>query len=299
MRISVIIPTRNRLEILTECLDSFKAQECRAQLEFIVADDGSDDGTGEAVAKMAVNWPALKYLRQEKKGPAAARNLGLRSASGDIVLFTGDDMLPEPGMLEAHAAYHSNNPEDNAAMLGRAYWDPRIDPSPFAKWLENGGPQFGYSNLEPGRLVKAFWTANISLKRSFLERYGGFDEDFRYAAAEDIELGIRLTGKGLLITYKPESAVRHLHRITFRSFCRRQELAGRSIALLERKHPGEAAPQNEKLPFWKTALLNLAPVLKHLITAADSAGIAFDPRWYDLVLSYYSKKGRRSGSLDD
>lgn len=294
MTLSVIIPTRNRKTTLAECLSCYSRQDFKGSFELLVIDDGSTDGTSEAAAKAACPGHPVKYFWQEGKGPAAARNLGIREAAGDILLFTGDDMLPEKNLLSEHAAFHSARPEAGAAMLGLAAWDPLVRPSPFAHWLENGGPQFGFGKFYAGEKVTAFWTSNISVKRSFLEENGFFDEDFKYPAGEDVELGLRLRKKGLEITYNPKAAVRHFHRVTFSAYCRRQEMAGRALRLLEQKHPEAVQVASPGLPLWKKFISAAAPLLKPLINTADAAGIPLDPRWYDIVLSYYLARGKRS-----
>lgn len=178
-RISVIIPTRDRRETLLGCLAALEAQDCpRGLFEIIVADDGSGDGTGEAVRPLLSG--GVRYLRQEGRGPAAARNLGIKAASGDIVLFLGDDMLASPGLLSAHAAWHGAHPGAEEGLLGFVTWNPRSAITPFMRWLEHGGPQFRYFELEgrdeadPRRF---FYTGNLSLKRRFLLERGLFDEE--------------------------------------------------------------------------------------------------------------------------
>lgn len=294
MKISVIIPTRDRGPVLAECLRGYAAQAYGGSFEILVIDDGSADEALESLVMAACPSPIeARFLRQPQKGPAAARNLGIREASGDILLFTGDDMLPEKGLLAAHAAFHASRPEAGAAMLGKASWDPRVRPSPFALWLENGGPQFGFGRFSPGESVEAFWTANLSVKRSFLLENGVFDEDFIYAAGEDVELGLRLRAKGLKIIYDPAASVRHFHRVDFASYCRRQEMAGRAHRLLAEKHPGTDQPATSA-PYWKRILSSASPLLRPLVNLADLAGVRLDPRWYDLVLSYYFARGLRT-----
>jgi GT2 family glycosyltransferase len=141
--------------------------------------------------------------------------------------------------------------------------------------------------------VDAFWTANLSVKKAFLLENGIFDEDFRQAAGEDVELGMRLKKKGFEITYNPKAAVKHFHRVTFLSYCRRQKMAGRARRLIEKKHPEAEQPRLPAMPFWKKAVLKFSPALKYLFTLIDFLGVPIDPRWYDLVLSYYCEKGFR------
>lgn len=292
MLLSVVIPARGRPALLAECLRGYAEQDYRGPFELLVVDDGSAEPLDKVPAPAGL---AVRRLRQPPRGPAAARNLGIREAAGEVLLFTGDDMLPEKGLLSAHAAFHAARPAASAAMLGFAAWDPRVRPSPFARWLENGGPQFGFGRFAPGAKVRAFWTANLSVKKNFLLEHGVFDEDFAAPAGEDVELGFRLQEKGLEITYEPAAAVRHFHRVTFSSYCRRQELAGGAHRLFLQKHPGKGEEPAAPARRWKALLSSCSPALRPLIGLADRAGVRLDPRWYDLVLSYYFRRGFGAG----
>jgi len=94
--VSVIIPTYNRMGYLREALDSVLAQTA-APTEVLVVDDGSTDGTGEAVATYG---PPVRYLRHsQNQGVAAARNTGLQAARGDVIAWLDSDDLWEPTFL--------------------------------------------------------------------------------------------------------------------------------------------------------------------------------------------------------
>jgi GT2 family glycosyltransferase len=118
------------------------------------------------------------------------------------------------------------------------------------RWLENGGPQFHYYELEPGSVdgTSYFYSSHASLKRSLFERAGGFDERFPSAAVEDTELGVRLTEAGLELDYHPELLVLHDHPTTPAQSLRRSAAVGRSAALYnrlrpDRPHPGVQEPR--------------------------------------------------------
>ena len=104
--LSVVVPTYKRPELLERCLAALMTQHLDSTAyEIIVVDDGNDLQTRCLVDSWA-KWgrPILRYISAAKtNGPAAARNSGWRAAQGDIIAFTDDDCLPEPGWLLAGA----------------------------------------------------------------------------------------------------------------------------------------------------------------------------------------------------
>ena len=235
--LSVIIPTYNRKNILRKCLNALFVQEISySECEIIVVNDGSTDETEELVKSLQENSPCvLRYFMQENKGPAAARNTGIKNAAGKIILFLGDDIIAIPGLLKEHKAWHALYSNDNISVLGGVTWSPEIKTTPFMRWLENGGPQFSFWELkhqEEANPEKYFYTANISLKKSFLLQNGVFDESFSYAAYEDTELAFRLKKKGLVLKYNERALGYHNHYTSLEDGCRRMIKVGESFPLL-------------------------------------------------------------------
>ncbi|HEX3608982.1 MAG TPA: glycosyltransferase [Solirubrobacterales bacterium] len=251
--LSIVIPTKDRAPALARTLAALEAQRAgEASIEAIVVDNGSGDGTVEQVRGRAAGAAIpIRLLEQPDGGPAAARNAGVKAAGGEVLLFLGDDTEPDgPGLLRAHLDLHAARPEETYGVLGRITWSPRSPVTPFMRWLENGGPQFHYCELEPGPVDAAsyFYSSHASVKRSLFERLGGFDERFPTAAVEDTELGTRLADAGLELDYRPELLVLHDHPTTPAQSLRRSVAVGRSAALYnqlrpERPHPGVQAPR--------------------------------------------------------
>lgn len=98
MKVSVIIPTYNEEAVITECLGSLYKQTYK-DMEIIVADDGSADNTVKSIRSIR-GIKGIKILKQEHKGPGAARNLGAKRAKGDILVFVDADMTFEPDFIE-------------------------------------------------------------------------------------------------------------------------------------------------------------------------------------------------------
>lgn len=215
MIITVIIPTFNRYEVLLKCLRALREQTTPpSSYEVVVVDDGSTDSTPERTAVFSKGSDSnLRFFRQFHKGPAAARNLGIREARSELILFIGDDIIATSTLLAEHLAWHEKYPKENVAVLGHATWSPEIEVTAFMHWLENGGPQFKFSSIDNPHNVswRHLITANISFKRKFLLENGLFDEDFSYAAFEDIELGHRLCNRGLRIVYNRHAVGYHNH----------------------------------------------------------------------------------------
>ena len=110
--LSIVVLTHNRRALLEKCLRSLLAQDCSAkELEVIVSDDGSTDGTSAMVEKMALRMPNLRYAYQVHKGIPAARNLGLKEASGEIIAFLADDYELAPDYARTVIRLLEEHPE--------------------------------------------------------------------------------------------------------------------------------------------------------------------------------------------
>jgi len=237
VKLTVVMPTYNRSDLLGRALSGLLNQTAPAEdYEIVVVDDGSTDSTPQVVAEAGAPEQRLRYYRQENKGPAAARNYGAREARGDIILFVGDDCIPDSRLLEEHLKAHST--EGDVGVIGHIAWHPELEVTPFMAFLEEG-VQFGFKHIKDPANIP-FWqcySSNLSLPRHWLEETGGFDEDFKHAAWEDIELGYRLHERGLRLIYRREALNYHHHPTTLERYLVRQRIAGRSVVTFWRKHP--------------------------------------------------------------
>jgi glycosyltransferase involved in cell wall biosynthesis len=216
-RLSVIIPTYDRAATLERCLEALVDQTCDGeQYEVVVADDGSADET-PAVTRRFVDRdapPQVRSLRQENAGANAARNRAIEAAHGEIVLLINDDTIATPEMVAEHLAGHDRHPDDRVAVLGRVTVAPWLPPSRLARLhLDRAFASFeGRTELD----WRAFFTCNVSVKKSLLDRGGMFEERVRYH--EDLELSERLSHHGLRVTYRPEALGYHDHFLTEEEF---------------------------------------------------------------------------------
>lgn len=243
--VSIVIPTFNRRPILEEVLRALDAQENAPPFEVLVVDDGSSDGTsewlgewlGERSSRRSGPIP-VHLLRQQNRGPAAARNRGVEAAVGAVIAFLGDDTIPGSGWLAAHLAAHRARPGMRLAVIGHTAWHPRMRQTAFLRHINEYGLQFGYALIQDPENVpfNFFYTSNLSLARQLLVEEP-FDESFPFPAWEDIETSFRLFRRGMRLVYEPHALAFHDHPTDFDRFCGRQEEAGFSAAIFFRKHP--------------------------------------------------------------
>jgi glycosyltransferase involved in cell wall biosynthesis len=230
IRISVVIPTRDRADLLGASLRSLAAQTVPAEeFEVVVVDDGSVDHTAGVCAAAGDEVP-LVYHRIANSGISAAKNLGLFAASAPIVLFFDDDDIASPDLLAQHVRAHDEHPDPAVAVLGRTEWAPHLDVTPLMHYVTDVGKfLFDYSFIEHGAVLDHtfFWGGRASCKRMFLAAEGIFDPAFRFGS-EDIELGYRLARRGFKVVYNAEALSFMNRGVTFEEFCRRCERQGRS-----------------------------------------------------------------------
>lgn len=234
---SIVIPTRNRWPLLLEVLQALARQREAPGFEVLIVDDGSD-APPPALAPLALPYP-IELLRQEARGPAAARNLGVRTARFDWVAFLGDDTIPEPAWLGEHARAHSQRGwSREIAVVGYTTWHPRIPRTPWLEYLNEEGPQFGYGLIEDPECLdhRFFYTSNLTLARAWLLEEP-FDETFPDAAWEDVEAAYRMMRQGLRLIYHPPARVLHDHTTDPDRFAERQERCGMSAVRFVELHP--------------------------------------------------------------
>ncbi|MDP8249013.1 MAG: glycosyltransferase [Candidatus Tritonobacter lacicola] len=236
--ISVVMPTRDRKGMLEKCLEAYANQSLpREHYEIIVIDDGSTDGTRELLENASEKIANLRHFSQPKRGPAKARNLGIESAGGPIILFAGDDCIPDKNLLREHLRMHRR--KEAIAVLGHIDWHQDLKLTPFMKFLAMD-TQFSYPRIK--KLAEDvpfyyFYTSNISMSKEYIEKAGAFDEEFTKAVYEDVELGYRIWKSGLRIVYNSRAIAYHDHETELKDYIKRQVRCGKAAALLYKKHP--------------------------------------------------------------
>ncbi len=232
LSISVVVPALNAEETIGLCLESLQRQRSPA-CEVIVVDNGSRDRTTEIVSRASSRSPVPPtiLLTEQKPGPSAARNRGIRAAQGDVVAFTDADCVASPNWLHDLAPAFADDMIDGVAGNIRGYQPHTLlDKFQSLFTLRHGlGREqiFDRYTLTEG----GFPTANLAVRREILEKIGGFNESLPIYT-EDHDLCRRIYREGGRIKAIPGGAVFHIHRRTLLRFLRQSFGFGRGHAQL-------------------------------------------------------------------
>lgn len=234
LKISVVIPTYKRQQLLTTCLAHLNRQTLKKELyDVIVVSDGYDEVTSKTVEqfKQQANNMNLKYLSTPyKKGPAAARNLGWQNSDADIIAFTDDDCQPDSHWLEVfYNAYKkelSDSGNDSVAIAYSGFTQVPIEDEPTDFALNTHGLQYA-----------DFITANCACSRDAMQITGGFDERYGTAWREDSDLEFNFHKNNIPVTKINEAIVIHPVREAPWGVSIKEQKKGLYDALLFKKYP--------------------------------------------------------------
>ena len=237
MRLTTVIPTGGRAALLERTLAALLPQMPDAS-EVIVVLDGDDPETLNLVGRMAGSSPgSLVALSQPRAGQGAARNRGITAARGRVVLMLDDDIVADPGMVEAHLVHHQDAPR--RVVIGPLPIE-RLEPEPahhrvIRKWWER---ELRHMARPAHRFTfRDFVTGNVSVSRAMLAETGGFDPAFTGYGREDYELGARLLAAGAEFVFEPAASGLHLYRKAVIDWLYQFESMGRADVYFARKHP--------------------------------------------------------------
>ena len=213
--VSIIISSFNKKDCVVNQLEQLKKQRYPASnFEVIVCDDNSTDGTREAIKKIGLPY-RLKIFNTNSPlnfhGLCRARNMGIKSASGEVLLFFDDDNLAHPECIERHLSaikgkgvcvqgYRSSIPGDESKNLEDITMNPRF----LHKLLR--GCKGDLNNLKFSQVC----VNNFSIRRDDVLKAGMFDEKFNKYGYKDSEFGYRLFLMGIKIKFDVDAVARHL-----------------------------------------------------------------------------------------
>lgn len=270
LRVSVVVPTYRRPELVTRCLESLVAQSMDPRAyEVLVVDDGHDRETMMAVQAVAARHAgthAIRYLRPPNgRGPAVARNCGWRFARAGIVAFTDDDTIPDRDWLAQGVAALGDGVD---AVAGRV----RV---PLASGDASGPVRPTDHELMTQGLERAeFVTANAFVRQTALAAVGGFDARFGRAWREDSDLQFSLMQRNSRIVRSDAAVVEHPVRAEPWGVSLRQQKNVFYDALLFKKHPQLYRERILASPPWNYYAIVALSIAAALFIAVGNVGSA-------------------------
>ena len=277
-RISVLISTYNRPDLLREALESFAGQTlARDDFEVVVVDDGSDESVVDALVRDFADRMQITGLRVGHAGRSAAKNHCVLLSRAPIVLFFDDDDRVEPDYLERHLAAHDARPDENVAILGHTDWAPELELTPLMHFITDVDRlMFAYERLVDGQELdwRGFWEGRISAKRSLLLAHGLHDQRLDYSI--DVEMAWRLAPRGLRVVYDASAVSVMARPLDFEGFCARTQAKGRANAIIAALHRGtelaERLNLDDALQLWETQRFN-EPALRRRVARLEAASV--------------------------
>jgi glycosyltransferase involved in cell wall biosynthesis len=192
--ISVVVPARDAAGTLPRTLECLAAQSHSVSVEVILADDGSRDETVQLAREAPLD---VRVVRQERKGPAEARNMGVAAARAPALAFLDADCFPQPGWLAA--GLRALGEAD--LVQGRVLPDPATPVGPFDRTLVVGAE------------VGLWETANLFVTRDCFDRVGGFEDwlevELGKTMAEDVWFGWRARRAGARTSFCADALAFH------------------------------------------------------------------------------------------
>lgn len=234
MNYSIIIPNKNRANLISELLKTLFAarKNVKSSTEVLIIDD-SDYENSKMIEESAQKYDC-KFVRKTCS-VAQKRNYGASLATYDTLLFLDSDVCVSSDILiEYDKIYEEKKARAVVGALefkGKKYWYwDVVNASPFTKcfYMPKGEPD-----------LKWGCSCNISVEKKLFNEVGGFCEDFKYPAGEDVDFGLRISDRHIKIYSAPKAVVYHSNETWrhYRDMRKRVSVYGKADVLLVEKHP--------------------------------------------------------------
>jgi glycosyltransferase involved in cell wall biosynthesis len=258
MRFSVIICTRNRAASLRDTLEAVFDQTPNKDInyEVIVVDNGSTDSTKQLIAEFIATLPDrhhdnLKYCFEVQPGLSYARNRGLEEASGEIIVFTDDDILPESIWLEQIRQEFVSDPELHLFGGRVLLASPKLQPVSIIT------SETAQTHTSPEACASVIG-ANLAFRREVFDEVGNFDVRLGagsfFSGGEDVEFLYRAMRTGYKLRYAPSATVYHNHdRLSHEQACGVEFNYGKGEVAYLSKHILKGDYYALKIAYWSLA----------------------------------------------
>jgi GT2 family glycosyltransferase len=307
--VSVVIPTYRRRESVIRALSALAGQDVPpGDFEVVVAVDGSDDGTTEALASFEAPY-ALRVVGGPRRGRAAACNAAVELAAGEVVLILDDDMEPAPSCLRNHRRHHA--PDSAVCVMGAV--PVRLDRAapPAARFIAWKFASHLAKLSQPQHVfaLRDFYSGNTSIRRDVLLHVGLFDDAFTAYGNEDLELSLRLRAADVRLLYDGDALAHQRYEKDLSALARDTFEKGTTAVLLARAYPSsfgelQLARHGSHSRAWRalrTVLLHaarrypgVARAVGGMARTLERVPFARRPLFYILVLDYFYWLGVQS-----
>ncbi len=303
-RLSVIVPTYDRRELLERCTHALRTQDVEAPYEILSADDGSGPGAAEFAADLARRDLRIRYVPALHRGVAAAKNRGIAHARADLLAFIDDDWVVAPDFCRRALAFFDEHPAE-AAMTGRMIAPPDAGfvertnhlhyetdmrlclerRNTLRHHLRNFVAGTHY-RLEPQPAPYISASGGLVARRDVFDRVGVFDENL--AIGEDTDLAWRMRAGGFTLFYNPAVEIIHQLRPTLAATLRQQFQYGTGLRDFVEKAPDHFAllPNTPRGVRRFASNLALRPLKKALQTDSVIELLAYCPSLFRLNAAY-------------
>jgi len=225
--ISVIVPFYNSEKTVRRCINSLLNQSYpKNEYEIIFVDDGSTDGSVDMVSK----FKKIKLIKQPHRGPAVARNIGVKNSKGQIVLFTDADCIPDKNWIK-----NMVEPFKDKKIIGVSGTYKTFNKSSLIARFAGYEIEKRHKMLEKQEQIDFVGTFSAAFRKNVFLKVKGFDETFPTASGEDPELSFRLEKFGKMI-FQLNAFVYHYHPNTLFKFLKQKFWRGYWRVYLYRKH---------------------------------------------------------------
>ena len=235
MRLSILLATYNRRDLLRRCLDALARQtQSPSDFEVVVIVDGSMDGTVEMLEHYESPY-RLRFRWRENGGKLQAINSGLDIPSGKVVLLLDDDIVASRHLVTEHLRVQDER--GGAVVIGRLELELTPGADGLTHWFRRAWNRHYESllNNPEGVTFRHCWGGNLSVPRDALVAVGGLPMVFPRGA--DVELGYLLSQRGLRVFFAPAAVAKHRLTKTFVDLATDAERAGTADVVLSRRHP--------------------------------------------------------------
>lgn len=282
MKISVVVPTYQRPQVLLQCVEALLDQAfSQDEYEIIVVSDGPDVETRHAIEKLKIFKTGLikSYSLPRRSGPAAARNYGWRMASGKLILFTNDDCIPDSKWLQSYWIAFLRADGNKIAFTGKT--SVPIPPVPT-----------DYERSIAQLATAEFSAANCACTRAALMKVNGFDEQFTMAWREDSDLQFRFIEHNIPIIPVSGAHVTHPVRKAPWGISIAEEKKGIFNALLYKKFPNLYRERIQPSPPWHyySILILILIFLTGCLAAAPIVMLTAFAGWFAITCWFIVKR---------